>query len=253
MKNILSKIKIDNSTYLLLLLALLAGYIKSLFIILIIILIHEIGHVFFFTIFKIEVESIIIYPFGGITKINNRLHERIYKDVLISLGGVLFQILLWMFFYLLYKRNLIVLNTYQIFKMYNLSIIIFNLIPIVPLDGSKLFFTFCTKFLAYRTSYIFMIVLGVISLILFIVYNFIYRLNDIVVYIFLISELYLVIKEFKFIMNKFYLERIMYDNYYDEIIYNCKKLENIRIDKFYYFKDKNRYLNEKEFIKLKRY
>ena len=52
MKNIF---RIDGSTYLLMLFGLLSGYIKNVFIILIIVLIHEIGHVFFYYLFYIIV------------------------------------------------------------------------------------------------------------------------------------------------------------------------------------------------------
>lgn len=253
MKNILNKIRIDNSTYILILLGLFAGYIKNIFIILIIVLIHELGHVFFFKLFKIEIESVTIYPFGGVSKINKKLHERIYKDVLISLGGIFFQVILGGIFDILYRSDFIVLSTYQLFWTYNLSIIIFNLLPIIPLDGNKLFFCLSTKFFSYQKSYIMMVISGVISLGLFILYNFIYRLNDIVVYVFLIYELILVIREFKYVMNKFYLERIMYDNYYDEIFYDTLNLREMRIDKFYYFKENDKYINEKNYIKLKRY
>ena len=54
MKNILDKIRIDYSTYLLIILGLLAGYIKNIFIILVIVIIHEFGHVFFFSLFNIK-------------------------------------------------------------------------------------------------------------------------------------------------------------------------------------------------------
>mgnify|MGYP003301447386 CR=1 FL=1 len=30
----------------------------------------------FFYLFNIEIESIVIYPFGGVSKINKRIHER---------------------------------------------------------------------------------------------------------------------------------------------------------------------------------
>ena len=52
--------KIDNSTYVLMLLGLLSGYIKNIFIIFIIVLIHELGHVFFFYLFNYDVESVIL-------------------------------------------------------------------------------------------------------------------------------------------------------------------------------------------------
>ncbi len=253
MKNILNKIKIDNSTYILLLLGLIAGYIKNYLIIMIIILIHELGHVFFFKIFKIEIESITIYPFGGITKINNKLHERIYKEILISIGGIMFQLLLLVVFYLLYSNNLIVLNTYLMFLNYNSSIILFNLLPIIPLDGSKLVFNISKKYMSYKKSYILMILIGIVSYIMFLVYNFIYRINDIVVYLFLLYEIYLIIKNYKLIMNRFYLERVIYDNYFDKIVYCDKDIDNIRIDKYYYFLEKDKYINEKKYIKNKKF
>lgn len=253
MMNTLNKIKIDFSTYILILLALFAGYIKNVFIILLIVIVHEMGHVFFFKIFKIDVESITIYPYGGVTIVNNKLHERIYKDLLISLGGIIFQLILFLAFSLLYKNSFIVFSTYKIFRMYNLSIIIFNLIPIIPLDGSKLLFCLFSKFLSYKDSYMMMIVTGIISLVMFIIYNYVYRLNDLILYVFLGCKLYEVIKSFKYVMNKFYLERVMYDHYYNGIINDISDIDKLRIDKFYYFKDKNRYVNEKDYIKKRYY
>ena len=244
MKNIF---RIDSSTYLLMLLGLLSGYIKNVFIILIIVLIHETGHVFFFYLFNIEIESIVIYPFGGVSKINKRIHERIYKDIFISLGGILFQLILFIIVYFLYKNGFIVSSTYHMFNTYNRSIIIFNLIPIIPLDGSKLFFALFTKFLSFRLSYILMVIVGIISLLLFILYNWIFKINDMVIYVFLIVNLYLVFKDYKYVMNKFYLERIMYDNYYNGIV-NDSSIDNIRLDKYYYFKVGKGFINEKKYI-----
>ena len=244
MKNIF---RIDGSTYLLMLFGLLSGYIKNVFIILIIVLIHEIGHVFFFYLFNIEIESIVIYPFGGVSKINKRIHERIYKDIFISLGGILFQLILFIIMYFLYKYGFIVSSTYHIFNTYNRSIILFNLIPIIPLDGSKLLFALFTKFLSFRLSYILMVIVGVISLVLFIIYNCVFKINDMVIYVFFMINLYLVIKDYKYVMNKFYLERIMYDNYYNGIV-NDSSIDNIRLDKYYYFKVGKGYINEKKYI-----
>lgn len=253
MKNILTKIRIDYSTYILILLGLLAGYIKNIFLILMIVIVHEMGHVFFFLIFKINIEKITIYPYGGMTLVNKQLHERVYKDLFISIGGILFQLILFFIMKLLYENNILYGTTFSLFKMYNLSIIIFNMIPIIPLDGSKFIFSIFNKFLSYKDSYIMMIVLGFFSLIFFITYNFIYKLNDIVLYVFLVWELIVVIKEYKYVMNKFYLERILYNHYYNEIISDEDSLDKIRIDKFYFFKENNKFINEKDFIKRNYY
>ena len=253
MKNILDKVRIDYSTYILVLIGLLSGYIKNIMIILVIVLVHELGHVFFFSLFKMDIESIVIYPFGGVSKVNKKIHERIYKDILISLGGIIFQGLLIIVIYLLYKYSIIVNSTYNMYISYNKSIILFNLIPIIPLDGSKLLLSICSKFMSYRISYITMIFVGCVSLLLFILYNMIFKLNDIVVYLFLLGSLINCIKEYKYVKGKFYLERILYDNYYNEIINDSFNIKDMRIDKYYYYKNKDRYINEKDYILKKMY
>lgn len=253
MKNIFPKIKIDYSTYIIILMALLAGYIKNISIILIIVLIHELGHVFFFRLYKIKIEKIVIYPFGGVSYINKKIHERIYKDILISMGGIIMQIILLFIVYLLYEWDVVVLSTYNLFIRYNINIIIFNLIPIIPLDGSKLLLAILSKFMAYKKSYHIMIIVGTISLVCYILGNFIYKVNDLVLDVYLVVKIYEVIKEEKQVINKFYLERLLYDNYYNAIISNIDNIDKIRIDKYYFFKDNKRYINEKDYIRKVKY
>lgn len=251
--NIWPKVKIDYSTYILIFLALLAGYIKNITIILIIVFIHELGHVFFFKLFNIEIEKIIIYPFGGITYINSKIHERIYKSILMSLGGILFQLILGIVINYLYKNGLLINSTYKLFNLYNKNIILFNLIPIIPLDGSKIVLSILSKFLAFQVSYILMIIIGSISLFSFILYKMFFKLNDLVLNIYLIIKLIEVIKEYKLVKKKFYLERIIYDNYYNKIISGKINLDYMRIDKYYYFWDSNKYVNEKDYLKKSYY
>jgi stage IV sporulation protein FB len=202
--------------------------------------------------FNYKVDSVVIYPFGGVSKVNKRVHERIYKDVVVSLGGVMFQVLLWFVFYLLYNCSFIVRSTYDMFVTYNFRIVLFNLIPIIPLDGSKLLFALCTKYLSFKKSYYMMVVVGSVSLVLFVLYNFIFKLNDLIIYIFLIISLYDVVRESKYVINKFYLERVLYDNYYDGIIYKAK-IDDMRLNKYYYFEDSNKYISEKKYLIKNKY
>ncbi len=253
MKTILPKIKIDYSTYLIIFMALIAGYIKNISIIFSIVIIHELGHVFFFRLFNIKILEIVIYPFGGVSYINKKIHERIYKDLLISLGGIIFQIIFFFFIFLLYQYNVIVFSTYNLFKIYNTNIILFNLIPIIPLDGSKLLLAILSKYLSYSKSYHLMIIIGCITLILYILFNCFYKVNDLILYIYLISKLYEVIKEEKHVLNKFYLERILYNNYYNAIINNSHNIKDMRLDKYYFYKNKDHYINEKDYLKKIKY
>ncbi|MGM9834174.1 MAG: site-2 protease family protein [Bacilli bacterium] len=222
---------------------------KSTFLILLIVLTHELGHVFFFVLFKIPVKKIIIYPFGGITYIDKKIHERIYKDVICSFGGIIFQIILLFLFKMLFANNLIVNSTFKLFCFYNKTIIFFNLLPIIPLDGSKILFAVLTKYMPFKTSYFMMLFVSIISLVLFFINNFVLKINDITIYLFLLIELYTTYKSFKYIYNRFLLERVMYDHYYDKIINKDLTYDKFMLNKYYYIKRGNTYKNEKKYLK----
>lgn len=253
MKNILNKFKINYMTWFLILFSLLAGYIKYTFIIMMIVVIHELGHIFFFKIFKFEILKIIIYPFGGITYINKRIHERMYKDFLCAIGGIVFQIILWGIFLIMLKTGWIAESTYQIFFRYNLTIMFFNILPIVPLDGSKGINIILNKFFSFRFSYKVSGVISFCTFIFLVMFSTYYKVNNLFIYMFLLWKVIEYLKEYKYVMNKFYLERVMYDHYYNEIINNCDNLNVLRLDKYYYFKKNGKYINEKDYIRNTRY
>lgn len=248
MKIISNKIEVDYSTILLLFMSLLAGYIKYSFLICFIILFHELGHFLFFKLFHINIIKIIIYPFGGITYVNKKIHERIYKEFLCSSGGLLFQIILFIIFFFIYRHNYLSLSTYQIFIKYNTSIFFFNLLPLIPLDGSKLLNCLLLKFFSFKISYLLTGIISFISLIFFLTLSFLFKINNLILYFFLLWHLYLFQKNYKYIINKFYLERIMYNHYYNKIISNWHDPTKLRLDKFYFFKKGDKNINEKKYL-----
>ena len=157
MKNIL---KIDISVYLLILIGILSGYIKDWVIVYFIVLMHEIGHVIFFMLFKVDILSIVIYPFGGMCYVNKKINNRILYDVIINIGGILMQLVLFIIVRYLWKVGIIIDSTYVMFNKYNMSIMLFNMLPIVPLDGSKLMLNIFSKYVSFRLSYVMMIIVS---------------------------------------------------------------------------------------------
>lgn len=243
-------LKIDISVYLLILVGILSGYIKDIVIVYFIVLMHEIGHVIFFMLFKVDILSIIIYPFGGMCYVNKKINMRILYDVIINIGGILMQLILFIIVYYLWKKGVIIDSTYIMFNKYNISIILFNMLPIIPLDGSKLMLNILCKYLSFRFSYVMMIIVSIVVSLLFILFNVIYGINDMVVYGFLLFKVVEVIKEYKYVVNKFYVERIIYDNYYDGIINDSLSIKDMKIGKYYYFFKNGRYINEKEYLNM---
>ena len=70
-------IKFHPLTYAFLLISFLSGYFEYIYLLLIVILVHEMGHCIFSMIINIKVKEIVIYPFGGITILNAPLNTKI--------------------------------------------------------------------------------------------------------------------------------------------------------------------------------
>jgi stage IV sporulation protein FB len=128
-------------------------------LIIFVLLIHEIGHLLFIILFKNSVSNIIIYPFGGV--INYELkNDFIYKELLITLGGVLFNLL----FYLLFKMLKL-----ELLANINLVFLTINIIPIQPLDGSRILTLILSINLPYYLAKIICFIVSLtLSLMLFI-------------------------------------------------------------------------------------
>ena len=228
MKNL---IKINSLTYILILLFLLGGYFKYLCMILIIMCVHELGHIFFMVIFKRKITNIYILPTGGLTFIDSYISTPIKEDILIALGGVFFQSLFGLMFSLSGD-----------FYYYNRLIILFNLLPIYPLDGFNFFRLILEVFMPFKTSLKLSMVISLIfTIILFKSFNF-----NILMFLFLIVMQYKEYKSHKYLLNRFYLERLNNS-------FTFKKIKHInKVSSMY--KNKTNILNgEDEHTFLKQY
>jgi len=241
-----SLFKINIFTYLLLLLSFLSGYYKEICIIFLILIVHELGHFFLMKLFNIEVKKIILYPYGGMIKSNLLINTNSIKILIISLGGILTQTILLFIIKTLFNMSLINNNLYNIFTYTNYNIIIFNILPIFPLDGYKILNSILELFLSYKKSLIISLIINIITLISFIIYLYIYKINNYLIIIFLLTSFIKYIKEIKYIINKFYIERIIYKIDYNGLI-SVNKLNNIYKNKFNYING----IKENECIKNK--
>ena len=158
-------IKLDYSTIYLLFILFICGFIRIGLTILVIILIHELGHILVCLYFKFKIINVTIYPFGGITHIEKDLNTPVYKDILLALGGIFMQLIL------MFINN-------PLFIKYNLSIMLFNMLPIIPLDGSYLLKAILNKFYSFKRAYFIYVVISIISIFIYIGFNYKYSINN---------------------------------------------------------------------------
>ena len=227
----------------------LTGNYLHLLIITTLLVIHELGHYTTAKLLKFNVTKIIIYPFGGITKIEDLINKDINEELLIATSGIIFEYLFYLFIIFLNIKGLIRNKVLDLYTIYNTGIIFFNLLPIYPLDGSKIFNLILSKYLNYNLSNYLSIIISIISIIIYILIN---NINTNYSYIMVISVLltynYKYLKQIKYLYNKFLLERVLYNFNYPKlkIITNYKKMYKNKTHLIYI---NNNYLKEDKYLK----
>ena len=69
----------------------LTGYFSNLLIFTSIIIIHELGHYIIAKLLKLNPQKMVIYPFGGITKMDNPVNTSTNKELIVAISGIMFQ------------------------------------------------------------------------------------------------------------------------------------------------------------------
>ena len=154
-------------------------------------------------IFNYNINRINIYPFGGYTIFEYDINSKFIQEFMLFLGGILFQFILYLLVTLLVDNYT---YFYKIFINYNLNILLFNLLPIVPLDGSKLLNLLINKLLPFKISHKITIYISYLTLTILLILNY-RNINIILIFILL---LILINKEYKnhnYIFNLFLIER----------------------------------------------
>ena len=217
-----------------------------------IVIFHELGHIFIIKILGYKVLRVDIYPSGGVTKIDKKINTKLSHDIFIASFGIVFQIILYFIFTFLYSLSFIRSSTYELFVTYNITILIFNLLPIIPLDGYQLLRSIWEILFPYKKAFKISLVISVISILLFITYNQILSLNNYLVISFLIFKLVTELKNFKYQNMRFLLERYLNDLPYRKIKNeSIIDLSLLKKDTYHYFKKGNTYVSEKKVLNKK--
>lgn len=248
MKNILNKIEFHYTYIIIAISFILTGYFPNLIIFTSIIIFHELGHYTLAKILKLNPQKIIIYPYGGITKLNHLINIKISKELIVAISGIIFQSFYYLIILILYKNNIIRDYIFNIYTNYHYSILIFNLLPIHPLDGSKILNLLLSKIIPYKLSNILNIYISIITIIILLKINY-YKFNytTILIITIIIDNLIKYYKYINYTFNKFLLERYLYKIQLNKTK-KINKIDNMYKDKYHIIKQKDRYLTEKQVL-----
>lgn len=199
-KNIYHKIETSPFFYVIAFLAFTTGNFKSFCLFMCILIVHELGHIVAGIYFKWNIEKIVLYPFGALTIFKEHLNKPIKEEFWIVIMGPIFQCL---FYQLLSSGSISYL------KSFHYGLLLFNLLPIVPLDGSKLALLFYQYFFSYFSSHYFIFILS-LCLLPFLPILFPKTLILLLLIATLIPKVITFFEERYSLFSKFLLERFLY-------------------------------------------
>lgn len=231
------------------LLFVMGGYFLNLVVFTSLVVIHEISHYLVARMLKFRVVEIVIYPYGGMTKLDDFINRRIDEELLIAVSGVIGQYLFYLVILFLYKESIIREYTYSLFELYNGWLIFFNLLPIYPLDGGRIVNLLLGKVCSYnwsnRLTFLFSLIF--IGFILGLnVYEFNY--SNVIIFVILFGYLVEYVRSFKYLYNKFMLERYLYGFKFDKFkIINSK--DGMYRDREHLLYRNGSYREEKDFLR----
>ncbi|MDH5160277.1 M50 family metallopeptidase [Heyndrickxia oleronia] len=207
---LLRKIHIHPLFWIVVGIAVITANFQELLVLFTIIFIHEMGHSVMAYIFSWRIKRISILPFGGVAEMDEHGNRPLKEELLVIIAGPLQHLWMGLMMLLLEKMGFVSTHLFTIFMEYNIMILIFNLLPIWPLDGGKLLhiiFSMNKPFLqsiriTLSSSVIFLITFHLIA-ILYHPFN----LNIWIVVIYLYLSLWAEWKQMNFVFMRFLLER----------------------------------------------
>lgn len=242
MKKFLINFYISPLTVIYIGLSLVLGHFYYLFIHLFVALIHELSHVFAAIILKIKVNEIEMLPFGFYASIDNLESYNPLKQLIVLISGPLSIFISLLLLKIFYYFNILSIYGYNHGIDASINILLFNLLPIYPLDGNRIINALSSYFLEESKTKIFSCFISLISSLF--MFKYLLGKNQIVIAFFLLgnSIKYILISHQNY--KKFLLLRK-----YDKLKRKVKISSKIRLFRHYdNFYLKNNILYDESYI-----
>lgn len=166
-------------------LALYTNTTKTLCYIFFMLSVHESMHVFVGHCFHYPIEKIIVYPFGICAQMQYIGYGNILQELLIIAAGPCIHLLFPFLFQWLADLSIISYSYMEYLNMLNLSILIFNILPIYPLDGGRIIQCLTHMILPFRKANMATLLISIGNLCLLFYYHFLSGVNGFIILVFL--------------------------------------------------------------------
>lgn len=238
------KINFHFLFYIVSIICILTGLLKDFLMITYLIITHEAGHVLASLFFHWNIKSVTIYPFGGMTILEDDINRPLKEEFWIMIMGPIFQIMFFTILYYFIPSSLL--------KQYHYALLLFNLLPIYPLDGGKLLLILFHKFFSFSFTYTCIYFFSFLENFFFLFFVITEKLSFLFFFIFLIllKDIYTNFKQRKYLFHKFLLERYLYSYSFSKTkrIHGLK-LQKMSKEKYHLFQTNEKVYFEEEILR----
>ncbi|GGJ84088.1 stage IV sporulation protein FB [Lentibacillus kapialis] len=218
--NLLPSVHIHPILLIFIIISFLTGTFIELMVILTIVLIHELGHFSAAKWFGWRIRGVMLWVFGGVMDTDEHGTRPFHEEVYVALAGPLQHVFIYLFLLMLSGSGLLSSYIIETACFYNTAILLFNLLPVWPLDGGKLVLLVLSEKLPYRKAYAFAVMFSLIlNIVLTIVVIFVmpFTLSAFLLFSFLAVENRKDWKQRYFVFIRFLLQRYQGDNFFKRV------------------------------------
>lgn len=183
---------------------------KVIFYIFLVLSIHEMAHIACATFFHYPIQQVRIYPFGIAAQIGYIGFGNIIQEVCMIASGPLMHMLFPFLFRSLYTMGYISSSFLDYLYMMNASILIFNLLPLYPLDGGRLLQAFFHSFLPFKRAQQATYVISIVCVCWLLYFRVLQGVGGCLVLLLFVFEIGIAWKDIGFQQLQFYYYRYMH-------------------------------------------
>jgi stage IV sporulation protein FB len=185
-----------------------------------------------------------LWAFGGVMETDEHGNRPIWEEALVLIAGPFQHVLIYIGLFIISSMQLLPASVLDLIYYYNTIILLFNLLPIWPLDGGKLLFLFLSSYFPFKTAYHFIILFSMclsIFLLLLQLWLFPFTLSALLIMLFLFVENRVEWKHRYFVFIRFLLKRYEGDSSVSSIKSIVLPHNSSLMDVFSHFKRQNKH------------